>query len=153
MAIDWLRLAEFAASIAASWLLVTFTPVADGFIRKSLLRSSPWIKDMLNKMYAEELGENKRIRAQVSANSDSLEFIRASVMEQGREMPKLSGAVREMTTAVHSLTEAVDSVKEIASLARESNIRLEEQVKAWERQRQEDRSNYGGPPRRASDHI
>lgn len=153
MQVDWLKIVEFALSIFASWLLVTFTPVADVFIRKSLSRSSPWIKEMLNKMYAKEIAENEKVHERVWANSDALEFIRAAVMEQGREMPKLSGAVREMTTAVHSLTEAVDSVKEIASLARESNIRLEEQVKAWERQRYEDRANYSGPPRRASDHI
>ena len=150
---NWTDVAKILGPTILALVVLAFTPIIDQLNVRSWQRRKADLKALVEDCFTPMIAENRVTKQKTESNTAALEFIRVAVMRQGEEMPKLSSAVREMTIAVNTLTDAVDSVKEIAQLARESNIRLEEQVKAWERVRHEDRQAYRGEPRRKSDHI
>lgn len=152
MALDWVEVAKVsvpAVAVAASFL----TPLGDEFFVRAMRRRKDSVRALVKELFSDEMKANALARQRTEANHDAIEFIKASLLAQGEELPKVSIAVREMTVAVRQLTTAVEEVERTADAARLSNIRLDERMAAWERQRAEDRERYRGEPRRASDKL
>lgn len=134
-------------------LIVLFRPALDAFVVDIFKRKREEFKAVIEQMFSAELAERATTKAMTEENHDSLAFIMASVKAQGAEIPKISEAVGKMTDAVDRLTKAVSKIEDGNTHLALAAARVEERVAAWERQRQEDRQNYAGPPRRASDQI
>lgn len=148
------RLWDVVAFLITSGVLgLVFRPALYDFVITALNRRDSEVRKLVDRIYAKELEARATTAAMTEENHDSLAFMMESVKRQGAEMPKISEAVGKMTDAVDRLTKAVAKIEEGNSSLALSSARVEERLAAYERQRIEDRQNYRGPPKRASDQL
>lgn len=155
---DWRERAwDVAIFLVTSGVLgLLFRPAIDQAIASSIRRTSEKLKTLINELYAKELAERAMTATMTEENHDALEFMRASVIQQGKELPKVSESVSKMTDAVDRLTKVVAKIEESHQSLLIASARIEERQSQFERQRREDFDRLaieGKTPRRASDTI
>lgn len=108
--IDWMEWLKVTSSfgIVTAAMIFLFQPFFDRIILRAWKRRDADVKATIDAMYKERIAKVDASIETTEANKDSIDFLRASILQQGKILPSVTDGLTRMTSAVETLADVVD---------------------------------------------